>query len=140
MANFIVRWLSLVPMRREKHAARRERSGGPSGPAPHGASQSYRAVELRTHGPACRPAKALAGKRMLVADAPALPLEGCKMRCACYYQQHADRRSSEPRRLADIGVSGNYYTGPERRSGLDRRISGTGAEDNYYDYMRRRDQ
>lgn len=139
MANFIVRWLSLVPLRREKHAARRERSGGESGPAPH-AAQSYRAVELRTQGPACRQAKALAGKRMLVADAPALPLAACKLRCVCYYQPHADRRSSEPRRLADIGVSGSYYTGPERRSGLDRRISGAGAEDNYYDYMRRRDQ
>lgn len=136
MRNFIVRWLSLVPLPRVKRtsgtAQRPKPSAGPG-------SSPYRAVELRAQGPACRGARALAGKRMLAAEAPALPLPGCTLRCACYYKNHADRRSSEPRRLADAGVSGSFYMGPERRSGLDRRIGRRSAEDNYYDYMRRRD-
>jgi hypothetical protein len=138
MRNFIVRWLSLVPRRREKHGAAQPRTEDTGRGAREPAS--YRAVELRTQGSACRAAKALAGKRMLVAEAPTLPLQGCMLRCSCYYKPHADRRTSEPRRLADVGVSGSFYNGPERRSGLDRRLGSRGADDNYYDYMRRRDQ
>jgi hypothetical protein len=137
--SFITRWLSLVPLRKSTALAKRstkdnERYRDPFEP------RSYRAVELRTRGVACAQAKALLGHRMLAAEAPALPLRGCNIRCTCYYKSHADRRRSEPRRLVDAGITSSYYVGPERRSGFDRRQSHYhGQDEDYYDYMRRRD-
>ena len=133
--RFIVRWLSLAPFRRETQHQHAAKDGGVRA-AP--SKLSYRAVELRTRGPACAAARELAGKRLLVAEAPPLPLADCNARCMCYYEAHADRRRDEPRRAADLGVSGSFYAGPERRSGLDRRQTHRAAEDSYYDYMRRR--
>lgn len=136
MPNFIVRWLSLTRLRKDKSATDRRRAK--SEPAA-GEAHSYRSVELRTRGVACREAKARAGKRVLATEAPPLPLKGCTLRCSCYYKEHADRRDSEPRRLVDVGMSGSFYTGPERRSGRDRRRAERSSDDDYYDYMRRRD-
>lgn len=138
MRAFIVRWLSLVPV--GKNARTRTSAKKPPAHRPAAERGDYRAVELRTHGPACRAARALAGKRVLIAEAPPLPLPNCaQSRCSCYYKHHADRRRDEPRRRADVGVSGTFYSGPERRSGLDRRQSHrAAADDDYYDYMRRR--
>jgi hypothetical protein len=143
MRNFIVRWLSLVPLRRGEvagHGARDARSGDARQKAR--TTGSFPGVELRTRGAACREAKALARKRLLATEAPPLPLNGCTLRtrCNCHYLQHEDRRSGEPRRNADAGISGSFYTGPERRRSLDRRRSGRGSDDSYYDYMRGRDR
>ena len=104
--------------------------------APPAERENYDAVEIRMHVSACKRARALAGKRFLVAEAPRLPLEGCNVRCKCSYKSHPDRRQ-EPRRSADVGMSSRFYVGPERRSGLDRRLNHAG-DDDYYGYMRRR--
>ena len=137
MPNFIERWLSLTRLRRpDKQSTDRRRVQERA----IGEGKSYRSVELRTRGVACRDAKSLAGKRILIDEAPPLPLKGCTLRCTCYYKEHPDRRDSEPRRIVDVGMSGTFYAGPERRSGLDRRRRHRDAEhDGYYDYMRRRD-
>src|SRR5690606_5179416 len=100
MRPFILRWLSLVPVRKREPAPRPEtRTDAPVRPRPG----DFRAVELKTHGTACRAARAWLGKRILVADAPTLPLADCTLpRCVCYYKHHADRRRDEPRRAADV--------------------------------------
>jgi hypothetical protein len=143
MRNFIVRWLSLVPLRRGEAAGPGARAPRPDD-APQKARMtgSFPGVELRTRGTACRPARSLARKRLLATEAPPVPLEGCTLRtrCNCYYIQHDDRRSGEPRRNADAGISGSFYTGPERRSGLDRRRRKRSSDDSYYEYMRDRDR
>lgn len=138
MRAFIVRWLSLMPGSSPLRS--RTSSKQPPEHRPTGAPGDYRAVALRTQGAACRAARALAGKRMLIAEAPPLPLPGCtQANCACHYKHHADRRREEPRRAVDVGLSGTYYAGPERRSGLDRRQSHRATtDDDYYGYMRRR--
>lgn len=142
MPNFIVRWLSLVQLRGGKTRGHRVLHAARSSDASRRTREitSFRGVELRTRGAACREAKALRGKRMLAAEAPPLPLKGCHLRCGCYYIEHEDRRSPEPRRRVDAGVSGAFYTGPERRSGLDRRRSSGPTPDNYYEYMRDRER
>ncbi|HEY8518713.1 MAG TPA: hypothetical protein VIN61_01435 [Gammaproteobacteria bacterium] len=135
---FITRWLSLVPLRRKTATDKRSKKR-PSGEAPALRSRSYRAVELRSRGSPCEAARKLMGRRMLVEEAPPLPLKGCRSRCACYYEPHADRRRDEPRRRADVGITSSFYVGPERRSGLDRRIAKRPPqEEDYYDYVRRR--
>jgi hypothetical protein len=141
MRHFIVRWLSLVALRRESSGGDRAGRIDPSSDMGRSARQpaAFRSVELRTQGTPCGEAKALAGKRILVAEAPSLPLQSCTLRCSCYYKPHDDRRDPEPRRRIDAGMSGTFYAGPERRSGHDRRSRNYSAEDNYYDYMRRRE-
>jgi hypothetical protein len=96
--------------------------------------RSYQAVEIRAHMNSCAQAKALAGKRFLVAEAPALPLDQCNASCRCTYKNHADRRH-DPRRSSDVGVSSRFYIGAERRSGMDRRL-GDRRRDDYFGYMR----
>ena len=95
--------------------------------------RSYAATELRVHGHACKAARALSGKRFLVAEAPKLPLETCNVRCRCTYQHHSDRRQ-EPRRSFDVGVT-SEYSGKERRSGLDRRGHRADEASDYYSFM-----
>ncbi|HEX6996990.1 MAG TPA: hypothetical protein VF322_02530 [Gammaproteobacteria bacterium] len=136
--SIITRWLSLVPLRRTAATDKRSRTRTEA-TAPTPRPRTYEAVELRSRGRACQAARELMGRRMLVEEAPPLPLKGCALRCACYYKQHADRRRDEPRRKADVGITSSFYVGPERRSGLDRRAGKRPPlEDDYYDYMRRR--
>lgn len=109
---------------------------------PTGWAQSksrYRAVSVAAPGKACGAAKALAGRRFLVGEAPLLPVAGCDAAsCDCRYRQHADRRA-ESRRAADIGMSTPFHTGRERRSGKDRRGPETTHPDDqsYFDYFAR---
>ncbi|MCL1824786.1 MAG: hypothetical protein FWG26_02405 [Betaproteobacteria bacterium] len=53
----------------------------------------YHAVELRLCDDPCESALAIAGKRLLKSEAPALPLTGCHhKKCMCAYIQYDDRR------------------------------------------------
>lgn len=79
--------------------------GAPQG-EPHGTARS---IEFKPGPePVCGPMRALAGKRLLVKDAPLLPLPGCDQpACGCRYKLYSDRRT-DVRRRADAGfqVSG----------------------------------
>ncbi|MCL2644631.1 MAG: hypothetical protein FWD51_04135 [Betaproteobacteria bacterium] len=58
----------------------------------------YRAVELQICDDPCESALAIAGKRLLKSEAPALPLAGCPhKKCMCAYTQYNDRRLTQRR-------------------------------------------
>jgi len=83
-----------------------ERDDGPVKRAPDPAeSPRYRAVEvISDRGECCAAVKAIAGKRLLVDQAPPLPLAECDLgSCNCRYQQYDDRRT-DLRRDADVGI------------------------------------
>ena len=69
--------------------------------------KNHRAVTVVTGATCCEAAKAVAGQRKLLADAPRLPLAECTMsdQCKCRYQKHTDRREEEERRLLGTGES-----------------------------------
>ncbi|MDR1854651.1 MAG: hypothetical protein LBR05_07100, partial [Azoarcus sp.] len=69
-------------------------------------SYSYRAVELKLCDDPCEVALSIAGKRLLRADAPALPLPGCRFTtCQCSYVQYDDRRIGPRRDTSLYGIS-----------------------------------
>ncbi|MDR1227726.1 MAG: hypothetical protein LBK55_01700 [Azoarcus sp.] len=80
-------------------------------------SNAYRAVELKLCNNPCEAALILAGKRLLKAEAPALPLEGCKRgKCTCRYIQYDDRRFVQRRGVTLYGApKGDTVTQGERR-------------------------
>jgi hypothetical protein len=88
--------MSLPPRRNDKVRHRDDMADRDDGEAPD------RAVEF-TPGPepVCEAMRALAGKRLLVRDAPLLPLPGCDQpMCGCQYKFSSDRRT-DIRRRAD---------------------------------------
>jgi len=83
---------------------------------------AYRAVELKLCDDPCEVGLSIAGKRLLKADAPALPLPGCRFKkCACAYKQYDDRRIEQRRDTSLYGIS----TG-KSRAGMERRKPGSG--------------
>ena len=86
-----------------------------------GTADRFGAVELIAGASSCASAKELAGERILAAEAPVLPLDGCKARCRCAYQRYTDRRDIN-RRRGDDGLSDDFiYAGSENRSREERR-------------------
>jgi len=91
----------------------------------------YRAVELRICDDPCESALAIAGRRLLKSEAPALPLVGCPhKKCMCVYTQYDDRRFIERRTESypygmPMGSSGRTR-GERRKTTQDRRRSSTG--------------
>jgi len=84
----------------------------------------FRAVELQLCEEPCESALALAGKRLLKSEAPALPLGGCTHKgCMCSYTQYDDRRLMERRLMQRRSESSPYGvpTGKPRRAEEDRR-------------------
>lgn len=84
----------------------------------------YRAVELQLCENPCESALAIAGKRLLKSEAPALPLAGCpykKHRCS--YTQYDDRRLMQRRsEFSPYGRPTGERLNEERRKALrDRR-------------------
>lgn len=89
--------------------------------APKTERHPFAAVELIPGSGSCASAKKLAGRRELVTEAPALPLDRCTRRCRCAYKWYEDRRHVN-RRRSDDGIRENFmYTGPEHRLRSDRR-------------------
>ena len=80
----------------------------------------WHAVEVRTARGACPACAALAGRRFLSSEAPALPVAGCLEPAACraVYRHHDDRRAG-PRRAADL--PGLARTGSGREGSAERR-------------------
>jgi hypothetical protein len=79
-------------------------------------SNPWHAVSVVPGLHSCAAADALRDRRMLAADAPALPLPDCQSprTCTCRYRHHADRRSG-PRRARDSGFPDRPFKGGERR-------------------------
>ena len=81
---------------------------------------AFASVEIRCGQAACADATALIGKKLLAAQAPALPLAGCDANCECRYLKHGDRRE-DSRRSSDLGIDPLISVSAERRAGADRR-------------------
>lgn len=88
---------------------------------PQNKRNEFGGVALRPALESCEAAKQLAGRRLLMKDAPALPLEGCTERCRCAYKRFTDRRH-ELRRATDCGIAPPIiFDAQERRKNLNRR-------------------
>jgi len=92
----------------------------------------YRAVELQICDDPCESALAIAGKRLLKSEAPALPLTGCPhKKCMCSYTQYDDRRLMQRRSESSYSY-GMPMGRPERlreerrKAAWDRRRRGVG--------------
>jgi hypothetical protein len=83
----------------------------------------FRAVSLAPSGRCCAAAQLATGKRLLLRDAPRLPLQACTMpaNCSCKFRKNADRRDSD-RRLLGTTETNRWFAGPEsRKAGEGRR-------------------
>lgn len=97
--------------------------------AAKGSAGTYRSISIVAGSQACAAAQALAGKRILAARAPLLPLSDCSdpANCRCRFEKHQDRREGEEgRRLSDVTATGRWeqvawYAGPEKRKRSGRR-------------------
>jgi hypothetical protein len=97
---------------------------GSSKPKSASADGRFAGVALRPGSPACREARRLAGKIILMHEAPVLPLARCDAaRCRCSFEKRSDRRE-ENRRWEDHGVQATITSAVERRRGRDRRGRG----------------
>jgi hypothetical protein len=90
----------------------------------HIVSNPFHAVSVQSPLNVCEAARAFDGERFLAADAPTLPLAGCKAAvCTCRYAHHDDRREG-PRRSADVTRRTNeFFGGQERRRAGGRRVN-----------------
>ena len=91
-----------------------------SAPSEH----EFAAVSIHPGLIACEAVEKLAGTRFLEADAPELPVAGCReQQCQCRYRYHDDRRSSDNRRdpYATMALDANQAGDRDRRAGRDRR-------------------
>ena len=86
----------------------------------------WHAVSVVATPKSCISARALGSQRFLSAQAPPVPLPDCSHpeSCPCAYKHHADRRSSSPRRFAELtGLRRSGYASQERRRDPGRRES-----------------
>src|ERR1700692_843134 len=81
-----------------------------------------RAVSLARSISGCAAAKHATGRRVLLREAPRLPLEACTMptNCSCKFRQADDRRDSD-RSLLGANEPGRWSAGPESRKRGGRR-------------------
>src|ERR1700730_6005488 len=68
-------------------------------PKPSNTGGDFRAVSLAPSIRCCAAAKHAKGRRVLLREAPRLPLEACTMatNCSCKFRKDADRRDSDRR-------------------------------------------
>ena len=86
------------------------------------ASDPFRAVSLVCESESCEEIGVLEGQRLLVNEAPAIPLQQCISEvCGCRYHHHEDRRSHSDRRQTPKRAGGEE--GSERRGLRGRRKS-----------------
>ena len=92
----------------------------------------YHAVELQICDDPCESALAIAGKRLLKTEAPALPLTGCHhKKCLCAYTQYDDRRLTQRRSESypygmPMGKPSGRPREDRRKAAWDRRGRGAG--------------
>jgi len=82
----------------------------------------FRAVSLAPGIRCCASAKHATGRRVLLREAPRLPLEACTMptNCSCKFRKDADRRDSDRRLLGETETN-RWFAGPESRKRGSRR-------------------
>ena len=82
----------------------------------------FRAVSLAPSIRCCAAAKHATGRRVLLREAPRLPLEACTMptNCSCKFRKDADRRDSDRRLLGETETN-RWFVGPESRKHRIRR-------------------
>jgi hypothetical protein len=88
------------------------------------APKRYPAVTVMTGATRCATIGALEGKRILAAEAPALPISRCTMpaECRCRFKKYVDRREDEQgRRFAFDQERAAWYAGGQRRKSPGRR-------------------
>jgi hypothetical protein len=85
----------------------------------------YHCVSVVAGQSACAAAQSLLGTRILSADAPRLPLDGCDTpaACQCTYRHYGDRRLA-PRRARERGELADPWACTDRR-----RVGGRRATD-----------
>lgn len=89
-----------------------------------GRATGYPAVAIIPCAGACAAAVAVAGRRLLAAEAPLLPLRDCTMlaRCQCRYRKFPDRRDEGAERRSPQGsIGANWYGGQDQRRSRGRR-------------------
>jgi hypothetical protein len=124
--------LALRPLRRSEPGTAPETPvRAPPRPAPR--AQKFHGVTIQPCAQPCPAALALADRRFLPEQAPALPLAGCdQRRCQCAYRHHADRRDADDRR-SGWGSFGGFAPsipgGNRRGNARDRRTPRRTAPD-----------
>ena len=88
------------------------------------AGAGFRAVSLAPSLICCAAATRATGKRLLLREAPRLPLQGCTMptSCSCKFRKNADRRDRD-RRLFGTAETNRWFAGPENRKRGTRRAT-----------------
>jgi hypothetical protein len=84
----------------------------------------FRAVSLAPSIRCCAAAKHATGRRVLLREAPRLPLEACTMptNCSCKFRKDADRRDSDRRLLGETETN-RWFAGTESRKRGSRRLA-----------------
>jgi hypothetical protein len=84
----------------------------------------FRAVSVTPSLLCCEAATRAAGRRVLLREAPRLPLAACTMPtgCACKFRKDADRRDSDRRLFGEIETN-RWFAGPESRKRGGRRAT-----------------
>ena len=84
----------------------------------------FRAVSLAPSIRCCAAAKHATGRRVLLREAPRLPLDACTMptNCSCKFRKDADRRDSD-RRLFGETETNRWFGGTESRKRGSRRLA-----------------
>jgi hypothetical protein len=109
---------------REQPAKKRAAVAAPKAQSTGGA---YRAVSLAPSLMCCAAATQVRGKRVLLREAPQLPLKACSMAkdCKCKFLKNADRRDGD-RRLFGAEETSRWFAGSENRKGVARRAMARG--------------
>jgi hypothetical protein len=87
-------------------------------------SAKYAAVTIVAARECCSAVQELAGKKILAATAPRLPLADCvsPSLCQCRFKKLPDRRDGDDdRRYLRNQARSMWYEGPQRRKSTDRR-------------------
>jgi hypothetical protein len=95
-----------------------------AGPKRPNTGGDFRAVSLAPSIRCCAAAKHATGRRVLLREAPRLPLDACTMptSCSCKFRKDADRRDSDRRQLGATETN-RWFAGPESRTRGGRRSS-----------------
>jgi hypothetical protein len=84
---------------------------------------AFRAVTLAPSLICCAAATRTTGKRVLLREAPRLPLPACTMpkECSCKFRKNPDRRDCDRRLFGGAGAN-RWFSGAENRKHGERRL------------------
>ena len=84
----------------------------------------FRAVSIAPSILCCAAATHATGRRVLLREAPRLPLQTCTMPmgCSCKFRKNADRRDGDRRLFGEIETN-RWFAGPESRKHRGRRAT-----------------